>query len=174
MKKIIKIPRILKIKSVKGFNVYCIFNNGETRLIDFKELFKKWRVNKGSPEYILLDENEFKKVGLRNQTLSWKNVKIELLDLKGNIKIHPYELSPDLLYEYSHPVRDARHTFFFGSIIKKTRIRKGLSQDELASLSGTSKTYISRIENDLIEPELSTLYKIVELGLGKKIKVEIK
>jgi hypothetical protein len=41
MKKTIKIPRILKIKSVKGFNVYCIFNNGETRLIDFKELFNK-------------------------------------------------------------------------------------------------------------------------------------
>jgi transcriptional regulator with XRE-family HTH domain len=48
-----------------------------------------------------------------------------------------------------------------------------LSQDQLAALSGTSKTYISRVENDLIEPELSTLYKIVELGLGKKIKVEI-
>ena len=50
---------------------------------------------------------------------------------------------------------------------------KGLSQQDLAVLSGTSKTYISRIENNLIEPEFSTLYKIVEVGLGKKLKVEI-
>jgi DNA-binding XRE family transcriptional regulator len=174
MKRTIKIPRILKIKSVKGFIVSCIFNNGETRVIDFAQVFKKWKVGKNDPEYILLNENEFKKVSLQNQTLSWKNVKIELPDLNGNVTIHPYEVGPDVLYKESLPADKPQHKFFFGSIIKKTRIRNGLSQHELASLSGTSKTYISRVENDLIEPELSTLYKIVELGLGKKIKVEIK
>lgn len=174
MKHTVKIPRILKIKSVKGFIVSCIFNNGETRIIDFSQLFKKWKVGKNDPEYILLNENEFKKVSLRNQTLSWKNVRIELPDMEGKINIHPYEIGPDVLYKESLPVANSQHRFFFGSIIKKTRIRNGLSQDELAALSGTSKTYISRVENDLIEPELSTLYKIVELGLGKKIKVEIK
>lgn len=40
----------------------------------------------------------------------------------------------------------------------------------MATLSGTSKTYISRVENNLIEPEFSTLYKIVEVGLGKKLR----
>ena len=172
MKKTIKIPRILKIKSVKGFNLYCIFNNGETRVIDFKALFNKWKVTKKDPEYLLLDENEFKKVALRNQTLSWKNVKIELTDIKGNKIIQPYELSPDILYKNSQPAQGTKQ-FFFGSIIKDERMKKGISQQDLATLSGTSKTYISRIENNLIEPEFSTLYKIVELGLGKKIKVEI-
>lgn len=174
MKKTIKIPRILKIKSVSGFDLFCIFNNGETRVIHFKELFDKWKIKKEDPEYILLDEAEFRKVGLRNQTLSWKNVKIELPDLHGNLLTHAFELSPDILYKNSYPANDSNNKYFFGSIIKKTRIKKGMSQDELAVLSGTSKTYISRVENDLIEPELSTLYKIVELGLGKKIKVEIK
>ena len=174
MKKTIKIPRILKIISVKDFKVYCIFNNGETRVIDFKELFKKWRINKNDPEYALLDEGEFKKLGLRNQTISWNNVKIKLPDLKGNKLIHPYELSPDILYKESLAVSSPNHKFFFGSMIKKTRIKNGLSQTQLAALSGTSKTYISRIENDQIEPVFSTLYKIVEVGLGKKIKVEIK
>jgi DNA-binding XRE family transcriptional regulator len=174
MKKTIKMPRILKILSVKGMTVTCVFNNGETRALDFKGLFKKWKVTKNDPEYVLLDEHEFGKVTLRNQTLSWKNVPIELPDLKGKTVVHPYELSPDLLYNESQPVKDQDRHFYFGAIIKKTRIRNGLSQDQLAALSGTSKTYISRVENDLIEPELSTLYKIVELGLGKKIKVEIK
>lgn len=173
MKKTIKIPRILKIRSIKGFNIYCIFNNGETRVIDFKELFSKWKISKNDPEYLLLNEKEFKKVALRNQTLSWKNVKIELKDIKGEKTTHPYELSPDILYKNSQSVQEEEHKFFFGSVIKSTRIKKGLSQQDLATLSGTSKTYISRIENDLIEPEFSTLYKIVELGLGKKLKVEI-
>ena len=121
----------------------------------------------------MLNENEFKKVTLRNQTLSWKNIKPELTDIQGNKIIHAYELSPDLLYKYSHPTQETKHKFFFGSTIKNTRIKKGLSRQELAILSGTSKTYISRIENNLIEPEFSTLYKIVELGLGKKLKVKI-
>ena len=120
-----------------------------------------------------MEENEFKKISLRNQTLSWKNIKIELADFNGEKKFHDYELSPDIVYENSLPTQGTKHKFFFGSIIKDTRIKKGLSQQDLATLSGTSKTYISRIENNLVEPEFSTLYKIVEVGLGKKIKVEI-
>lgn len=173
MKKTIKIPRILKIKTIKGFDLYCIFNNGETRVIDFKKLFSKWKVSKDDPEYLLLNEREFKKVSLRNQTLSWKNVKIELVDINGDKVIHAYELSPDIVYANSQQTKETKHKFFFGSIIKDSRIKKGLSQQDLALLSGTSKTYISRIENDLIEPEFSTLYKIVEVGLGRKIKVQI-
>ena len=121
----------------------------------------------------MLTEREFKKVTLRNQTLSWKNIKIELTDINGDKKSHAYELSPDIVYDNSLPTQETKHKFFFGSIIRNTRIKKGLSQQDLATLSGTSKTYISRVENNLIEPEFSTLYKIVELGLGKKIKVEI-
>ena len=173
MKKTIKLARILKIKSVKDFKINCIFNNGETRVIDFNELFSKWKVSKSDPEYLLLSEKEFKKVELRNQTLSWKNVKIELKDFNKKKTIQPFELSPDILYKESKPVLAQKGKFHFGAIIRTSRIKKGLSQQELAELSGTSKTYISRIENDLIEPEFSTLYKIIEVGLGRKLKVEI-
>lgn len=173
MKNTIKIPRILKIKSVEGFVITCIFNNGETRIIDFNALFSQWKIKKTDPEYRLTDQEEFKKVGLRNQTLSWKEVKIELPNMSGGKTIHPYELSPDTLYNSSLPAKEINNRFHFGTIIKKNRIQKGLSQQQLASLSGTSKTYISRIENNQIEPEFSTLYKIVELGLGKKIKIKI-
>ena len=173
MKKTIKIPRILKIKSVKDFTVVCIFNNGETRIIDFKKLFNKWKITKHDPEYKLLNEDEFKKVSLRNQTLSWKNVSVELSDIEGNQVIHPYEIDPCVLYQNSIPSNTTKHIFHFGNAIKSARLKKGLTQQDLANLSGTSKTYISRIENNAIEPEFSTLYKIVEIGLGKKIKVEI-
>jgi DNA-binding XRE family transcriptional regulator len=172
MKRTIKIPRILKIEAVKGLELRCIFNNGETRAIDFKQLFSKWNISPEDPEYILLDPKEFRKVRLRNQTLSWKNVAISLTDMEGKEVIQPYELSPDVVYAHSQLIAPG-NKYRFGAIIRKNRLAKGLSQQELAVLSGTSKTYISRLENDQIEPELSTLSKIVELGLGKKVKVEI-
>lgn len=173
MRKMNKIPRILKIESIKGLEIYCIFNNGETRVIDFGRLFREWRVGRKDAEYSLLDEKEFRKVKLRNQTLSWKNIEVELVDINGMKFMQPYELSPDVVYEHSLPVDQPANRFHFGSVIREARHEKGLSQQELAELSGTSKTYISRIENNQIEPELSTLYKIVEIGLGKKVRVEI-
>jgi DNA-binding XRE family transcriptional regulator len=174
MKNTLKIPRILKIKSIDGFTISCIFNNGETRTIDFSDLFKKWGIKRTDPEFILTDEKEFKKVSLRNQTLSWENLKIPLTDFEGNETYLPYELSPDVLFENSKPAIKSGHRYFFGTIIKKLRLQKGMTQVKLAEVSGTSKTYISRVENDLIEPELSTLYKIVEVGLGKSLRIEIK
>lgn len=174
MKNINKIPRILKINSIDGFNISCVFNNGETRVINFKALFNKWKIKKSDPEFILLNENEFKKVSLRNQNLSWKNVKIKLINIQGIEVNQPYEISPDILYKVSKPSTESRHRFYFGPMIRKFRIKKGMSQEELAKLSGTSKTYISRIENNKIEPEFTTLYKIIEIGLGKRIIVEIK
>ena len=168
-----KSPRILKIKSVQGFIVSCIFNNGETRDIDFEVLFKKWKVSKNDPEYTLLDPKEFKKVGLRNSSLSWKNIKVTLLTMEGNEELHPLEIDPVILYKNSKPTNKAFKEFKLGAMIRSARTSKGLSQDELAARSGTSKTYISRIENNRIEPELHTLHKIVEIGLGKKIQVKI-
>lgn len=173
MKNIIKTPRILKIKSINGFIISCVFNNGETRDIDFRKIFRKWKLSKTDPEYLLLDPKEFKKAALNNNTLSWKNIKIPLIDVTGKEKTHAYEIDPVTLYKNSMPNQSAFKKFHLGSLIKKERIHKGLSQEDLASLSGTSKTYISRIENDKIEPELHTLHKIVELGLGKKIQVKI-
>ena len=57
-----------------------------------------------------------------------------------------------------------------GLMIKQARKEAGLTQEELASRSGTSKHYISRIENNKSDIEMLTLKKIVEAGLGRKLK----
>ncbi|MBI1342510.1 MAG: helix-turn-helix domain-containing protein [Terrimonas sp.] len=173
MKKIIKTHRILKINPIQGFTISCTFNNGETREIDFKKLFNKWKVSKDDPEYKLLDFKEFKKVGLRNNTLSWKNIQISLLDIDGNEQLQPFEIDPLTLFRNSKGSDNSFKKFNIGPAIKKARTSKGLSQDELALRSGTSKTYISRIENNKIDPTLHTLHKIVEVGLGRKIELKI-
>ena len=74
MRRDIKIPRILKINWIKGLSISVVFNNGESRTIDFKKVFKKLEINNDSPIMILKDPDEFAKVELSNNTLSWNNV----------------------------------------------------------------------------------------------------
>jgi len=64
--------------------------------------------------------------------------------------------------------------FKIGSMIQEARLQKGLTQEELAEKVGTTKSYISKIENDVKEVRFSTLQKIVSLGLGGHIELSIK
>ena len=65
-------------------------------------------------------------------------------------------------------------SFKLGVIIQQARLEKGLTQEELADRCGTNKGYISKIENDIKEVRISTLQKIVELGLGGQLNLSIK
>ncbi|GAA4420908.1 helix-turn-helix transcriptional regulator [Nibrella viscosa] len=65
-------------------------------------------------------------------------------------------------------------TFRLGALLHEARLEKGLTQEELAEKVGTTKSYISKIENGVKEVRLSTLQKIVELGLGGRIQLSIK
>ena len=64
--------------------------------------------------------------------------------------------------------------FKIGVILQEARIKKGMTQQELADRVGTTKSYISKIENNVKEARLSTLQKIVELGFGGRIELSIK
>ena len=65
-------------------------------------------------------------------------------------------------------------SFKIGALIHEARLEKGLTQEELADKVGTTKSYISKIENNIKEVRFSTLKKIVELGLGGKLQLSIK
>ncbi len=71
------------------------------------------------------------------------------------------------------PNRDEFETrakaFVVGEMIKDARKEAHLTQEELAEKTGTKKSYISRVENGKIDIQISTLFKIFEEGLGKKI-----
>ncbi|MFA5297748.1 MAG: helix-turn-helix transcriptional regulator [Lutibacter sp.] len=64
--------------------------------------------------------------------------------------------------------------FKIGAMIHNARIQKGLTQEELAKKTGTTKSYISKIENNIKEARFSTLQKIVELGLDGHLELSIK
>jgi HTH-type transcriptional regulator / antitoxin HipB len=63
--------------------------------------------------------------------------------------------------------------FAIGEIIREARKEAHLTQEDLARKTGTRKSFISRIENGHSDVQLSTLYRLVEIGFGKKINLTI-
>jgi DNA-binding XRE family transcriptional regulator len=65
-------------------------------------------------------------------------------------------------------------SFKIGALIHDTRVELGMTQEQLAEKVGTTKSYISKIENNIKEARISTLQKIVELGFGGRLEMNIK
>jgi len=64
-------------------------------------------------------------------------------------------------------------SFAIGELIKEERKLAKLTQQQLAEKIGAKKSFISRIENGRSDIQLSTLYKLIELGLGRKVNLTI-
>ncbi len=79
---------------------------------------------------------------------------------KGNAKREKFEKGYD--------------AFKLGFLIQQARIEKGMTQEQLAEKVGTTKSYISKIENNIKEARISTLQKIIELGFGGQLELNIK
>ena len=164
--------RIIKIHQIIGFKIYCLFNNGESRVIDFNALFNEWRVEEKDIEFKLWQSHsEFVKVEILDGTLSWSNVAVLGVDEDGKSIHFPYQPDPIVLYEKS--VLDPSREVEIGMLIKQTRQDLGFTQEALAAKSGTTKHYISRLENNKTGIELATLKRIIEGGFGKRMQIKI-
>lgn len=64
--------------------------------------------------------------------------------------------------------------FKLGVLIQQARQEKGLTQEQVAVLSGTNKSYISKLEKDLKDVRFSTLQRIITEGLGGHLEISIK
>ncbi|GAP43425.1 MULTISPECIES: helix-turn-helix transcriptional regulator [Lentimicrobium] len=63
--------------------------------------------------------------------------------------------------------------FKIGILIQEARKQQNMTQEELALKCGTTKNYISRIENNASDIRLSTLMRIIREGLGGHLKVSL-
>ncbi len=63
--------------------------------------------------------------------------------------------------------------FMIGEMIKETRKEAHMTQQQLAEKTGTKKSYISRLENGKTDIQLSTLFRIFEEGLGKRLTFNV-
>lgn len=64
-------------------------------------------------------------------------------------------------------------TFKIGILIQEARKKQHLTQEQLAERVGTTKNYISRIENNASDIRLSTLMRIIREGLGGSLKLSL-
>jgi DNA-binding XRE family transcriptional regulator len=99
-------------------------------------------------------------------------LKIKKMDKYENIK------NFDELIELEHgkigsPNRieyeEKTQMFIISEMLKEARKEANLTQQELAEKAGTKKSYISKIENGKGNIQLSTLIRLFEVGLNKKI-----
>jgi DNA-binding XRE family transcriptional regulator len=63
--------------------------------------------------------------------------------------------------------------FVISEMLKEARKEAKMTQAQLAEKVGTKKSYISRLENGKCDIQLSTLYRIFGVGLGKQINLLI-
>jgi len=63
--------------------------------------------------------------------------------------------------------------FAIGEILRDARKEAHMTQEQLANKTGTRKSFISRIENGHSDIQLSTLYRLVEIGFGKRVNLTI-
>lgn len=64
--------------------------------------------------------------------------------------------------------------FKLGVLIQQAREKKGLTQEQLADLAGTNKSYISKLERNLKDIRFSTLQRIINDGLGGHLDISIR
>ncbi len=85
----------------------------------------------------------------------------ELIDIKygkiGSVKRDEFE-------------KEAQY-FVISEVLKEARKEANMTQEQLAEKVGTKKSYISRLENGKCDIQLSTLYRIFEFGLGKRVNL---
>ncbi len=71
--------------------------------------------------------------------------------------------------ESRNKYEESAQMFIVSEMLKEARKEAKMTQEQLAEKSGTKKSYISRIENARGDIQLSTLIRIFEKGLNKKI-----
>jgi len=104
--------------------------------------------------------------------------KIEIMSKQQNKNLSSF--SDHLDNEYGKPGTEGREkyetefeAFKLGVMLQELRKEQGMTQEQLAVKCGTTKTYISRIENNASDIRLSTLMRIIHDGFGKHLRFSV-
>ena len=96
------------------------------------------------------------------------------------MKTQPKITDFDTLLDFSHgkigtetrsKFQEQSQLFIVSEMLKAARKEANMTQEQLAEKVGTKKSYISRLENGKCDIQLSTLYRIFEFGLGKRVNL---
>ncbi|MFV0267031.1 MAG: helix-turn-helix domain-containing protein [Draconibacterium sp.] len=71
--------------------------------------------------------------------------------------------------ESRNKYEEGAQLFIVSEMLKEARKEAKLTQEQLAEKAGTKKSYISKLENGKANIQLSTLIRIFEQGLNRRI-----
>ena len=71
--------------------------------------------------------------------------------------------------EKRNKYEEGAQMFIISEMLKEARKEAKLTQEQLADRTGTKKSYISKLENGKGNIQLSTLIRIFEQGLNRRI-----
>ena len=100
------------------------------------------------------------------------NKKVNTMDKYDNIKDFDQLIEAEygkIGSESRNEYEERAQMFIIAEMLKEARKEANLTQEQLAKKAGTKKSYISRLENAKTNIQLSTLIRIFEQGLNKKI-----
>lgn len=139
------------------FRIFCFFDKGN--LIILLNGFQKKTDKTPKNEIKRAEElkNNTMKTKRKNKVVSWTDHLNKKYGRKGTASRERYE--------------EEFEAWKIGVLIQEARKQKNLTQEELAEKIGTTKNYISRIENDASDIRLSTLMRIINEGLGGHLKL---
>ena len=98
-----------------------------------------------------------------------ENIKSKTTSLEFLIDKHFGEIGT----EKRNAFEEGYENFKLGALVHDARIEKGLTQEQLAIKCGTNKSYISKVENNIKDVRISTLQRIIEVGLGGRLNLSV-
>ena len=147
--------KAVELKFNKGTELELKFQTGETKQYDMAVLFKKY------PQLKALKD--------RKLFLSGK-----LMGAYGIIWNEDLDIKAETIYEEGKTIRieEISPSLMVANAIAEARNKTGLSQKELAKLTGIDQSDISKIERGVGNPSINTLDRIAK-ALDAKLKVNI-
>lgn len=93
----------------------------------------------------------------------------------NNHKVEDYDLVLDSLYGKEGSAERLRFeeeakAYYAAQILLQARKEAGITQSELAHRVGTTKSYISKIENGVIEPGVGLFFRLLN-ALGLRLDI---
>jgi DNA-binding XRE family transcriptional regulator len=164
LKRAIKWPKPIKILMAIPFEITALWNTGEVRLNVFDVVKENWKDDSALGP--LLNPEVFTKVKIIDNTFSWD----EPLLLVGN-QSYVRDLDPNRCYKESQLLKSFDPTNETAQFLRQARLNAKLTQSELAHRTGYSPKYISKIERGVTDIQIGTLHYILEVGLGKILKL---
>jgi len=167
-KRFLDFPRLAHVEALDADRLSLLFQSGEKRMLDLRraEAHLGQALPRGRVRI-----NQF-------AALEWPDAPLQLDDLGDlaglvDLEHSTYSIGADTVRSLSEPFESSLNVNL-GHRLKALRKELGLSQEDVAYRIGTQRTYISRVENGHSDLEVQSLKRLVEVGLGRKLEINIR